>query len=128
MSNVFDIATRRPIDGDPREAPRPGECVICFVRRMVAARGCTGALPWVERWRLARARRATALVDRLRRRGAACDCAVVGGLWTISAALWVPDPLTGELTEPTEVPDCPGVRPNSTQACELWVDLHRLAL
>ena len=67
MSNVFDIATRRPIDGDPREAPRPGECVICFVRRMVAARGCTGALPWVERWRLARARRATALVDRLRR-------------------------------------------------------------
>lgn len=128
MSNVIDIATGRPIDGDPCEAPRSGECVTCFVRRMVAARGCAGALSWVERWRLARVRRATALVDRLRRRGAACDCAVVRRLWTLSAALWVPDPLTGELTEPAEVPDCPGVRPNSTQPCEHWVDPHRLAL
>ncbi|HET7397714.1 MAG TPA: DUF2695 domain-containing protein [Intrasporangium sp.] len=128
MSNVIDIRTKQPIGLDGRDAPGPGECLACFVHRMVADRGCTGVLGWVERWRSERARRATALAARLQRRGATCDCAVIGRVWSLSAALWEPDPTSGELLEPGVLPQCRGVRPNSTHPCEHWVDRHDLAL
>ena len=53
---------------------RPGECVLCYVQRMVTAFGCDGTLRWALRWRDRRAPRATRLKDRLTARGAHCDC------------------------------------------------------
>jgi hypothetical protein len=56
----------------------PGECVLCYVHRMVRAFGCDGTLRWAVRWRDRRAPRALALIDRLTARGAHCDCELFG--------------------------------------------------
>ncbi|NYJ06208.1 DUF2695 domain-containing protein [Petropleomorpha daqingensis] len=53
---------------------RPGECVLCYVHRMISAFGCDGTLRWALRWRDRRAPRATRLEARLTARGALCDC------------------------------------------------------
>jgi hypothetical protein len=100
-------------------APRMGECVFCFTNRMVVDHGCDHTLRWVRRWRELRAPRATALLRRLRARGAFCDCEVFANGWDVTVQT-VHDPVTGEECWPPEVTGCRGVRPGSAQPCTLW--------
>jgi hypothetical protein len=119
MSNVIHLLTRRPITSLAEVMPFKAECLACFVHRMVREQGCTDALRWVEHFRRLRAGRATALTRRLTARGASCDCAVTTVVWRPHPGLWEWDDV-GELSPPTELPACAGVRPNSTQACGHW--------
>ena len=108
--------------------PRPGECLFCYVYRMLE-HGCTG-LRWALRYRDLRAPRATALQRRLGQVGGFCDCeiflngydlrpkylrrspgyAVVNGMLTYSEPMY-----------PTPMPDCLGVGRGSTRPCGLWI-------
>lgn len=127
MSNVVHLLTGRPIASLDEVLPAAGECLVCFVHRMVTAHGCTDGLGWVEQFRVHRARRATALARRLSARGVGCDCAVTDLLWRLSPGLWdwAED---GQLVPPPEAPPCLGVRPNSTQPCAQWVTADDLAM
>lgn len=128
MSNVIHILTRRPLELDGDLVPGPRECVACFVRRMTDLKGCSDELSWVEHWRALRCQRATALGRRLQRRGGMCDCAVVSVVWRPVADLWQRDSDSGAYLEPDRIPECLGVRPNSTQACAQWADPEDVAL
>jgi hypothetical protein len=57
--------------------PHPGECLRCYVRRMVSRRGCDNGLRWVRRWQGAAARARPGLIRQLERQGGYCDCEVV---------------------------------------------------
>lgn len=119
MSNVTHLHTRQRIDPAREWAPGPRECLPCFVRRMVERASCTGTLVWAEHWKRVRSPGASALIARIERQGAVCDCAVVSVLWSLS-----PDLLhragAGELVAPALMPACMGVRPRSTHPCGLW--------
>jgi hypothetical protein len=121
MTNVTHVVSRASPAG-PDTAPGHGECLPCFVRRMVDALGCTGTLVWVEHWKRARSPRATALVRRLERRGAACDCSLVTVLLSPSPALWEWEGESRSLNEPRDLPPCSGVRPRSTHPCAHWTE------
>jgi hypothetical protein len=126
MSNVIHLLTRRPISSLDEVMPLHAECLACFVHRMVSDQGCTEALRWVEHFRRVRASRATALVRRLRARGASCDCGVLTAVWRPHPGLWEWDE-AGQLLPPTGLPACVGVRPNSTQACGHWTPVAQSA-
>lgn len=128
MTNVIHIRTRRPVDPVSGAAPRSGECLACFIVRMVPEGECSGTFGWIDHYRAVRARRAVALTRRLAAQGAGCDCSVVSTVWQPSIALWSRDPASGELEQPTQLPVCAGVRPGSTQPCTLWVPAASLAL
>jgi hypothetical protein len=108
--------------------PRDGECLLCYVFRMLD-HGCTG-LRWARRYRDLRAPRATALERRLGRMGGYCDCEIFLNGVELAEEYWVPGEeetdLYGDvtLTDPTypdPMPPCHGVRAGSTQGCGLWV-------
>jgi hypothetical protein len=56
--------------------PQEGECLFCFVARMMDEHGCDHTLRWATRYRDLCAPRATALEERLSRMGAFCDCGI----------------------------------------------------
>lgn len=106
--------------------PADGECLHCYVFRMLTF-GCAG-LRWARRYREGRAPAATALVRRLRSRGAGCDCEIFWNAFTLRSEfmvvkVWM-DPDLGPTQEDPEYPDpmpaCRGVRRGSTQPCALW--------
>ena len=119
MSNVIHLHTRRPVDPADDWSPRAGECLPCYLRRMVERGGCTGTLVWAEHWRRLRSPRACALIARLERQGATCDCAVTSVVWSLSRAVFEWSE-SGTLEEPAVLPGCERVRPRSTRSCELW--------
>lgn len=99
--------------------PRRGECVLCFVNRMVVDAGCDQTLRWAATWGQVRAPRATTLLARLRSHGGYCDCMIFTNGWDVT----VPterDPATGEERWPEGVSGCRGVHPGSTRPCTLW--------
>jgi Protein of unknown function (DUF2695) len=62
--------------------PREGECLRCYLIRMLRAHGCDGTHRWTVRWRDARAPRATGLLRKLARLGGCCcDCEVIFNVW-----------------------------------------------
>ena len=61
--------------------PKPGECLHCYVFRMLEF-GCTG-LRWATRYRDLKAPRATALGERLMSKGAGCDCEIFTNGWSL---------------------------------------------
>ncbi|OFE17358.1 hypothetical protein BA895_16355 [Humibacillus sp. DSM 29435] len=128
MSNVVHILTRRPLDERLGTSVRPGECLVCFLRRMVGAQACLGSFTWAEHYRLSRAPRAVALERRLRAEGATCDCEVPGRVWRLNGSLLVRDPASGALVEPDEPPRCSASRPTSTKPCDNWGLVRDLAL
>ncbi|MDC5695650.1 DUF2695 domain-containing protein [Intrasporangium calvum] len=128
MSNVIHIFTGRAIDPATGVLPLPGECLGCFVHRMVEEGGCSDGFGWVEHYRLVRARRAVTLTQRLTNQGCGCDCEVVSEVWEPSPELWSVDQHSGALVAPDGLPPCTKVRPGSTQPCTLWVPAARLAL
>jgi hypothetical protein len=114
MSNVIHLLTGRPLRSLDEVLPFPGECLPCFIGRMVGSQGCSGGLGWVVQFRMHRAKRASTLTRRLEAQGALCDCTLTEVVWRLSPGLWewTPD---GRLVPPAEAPPCLGVRPNSTQ-------------
>ena len=59
-------------------AVRPGECLACYLGRMLAEFGCTGDHRFTTRWRAAQRRPMPALLRWLAERGGCCcDCEVV---------------------------------------------------
>ncbi len=112
-------------------APREGECLLCFVYRMLEL-GCTG-LRWARRYRDLRAPRATALEQRLGSKGGFCDCEIFLNGYELAPKHWVPE---NEYVEdgvnyvsdpcyPERMPPCRGVNRGSTQGCKLWVRQRR---
>jgi len=112
--------------------PRPGECVLCYVYRMITEFGCDCRLRFAMHYRDVRAPRATGLERRLGQVGGYCDCEVFLNGYEPRPQYWVPevsDDLTEddepEFTWPDPMPDCTGVRAGSTQPCSLWSRQYR---
>ena len=105
--------------------PRGKECLFCYSYRMLNSHGCNGKLRWAAHWRNLRAPRATALERRLGSHGGFCDCEIFMNGWTASSAITTYDFETDDEIWPNPMPECPGVRPRSTQPCPLWQRLSR---
>ena len=110
--------------------PMTGECLQCYVARMLGEFRCNRTLRFAEAYRDRQAPRATALLERLATVGACCDCEMFLNAWLPHPSLWSPgreeviDGITyRDEPEPPEVlPPCGGVRRGSTQPCDLWVE------
>ncbi|MGY1600959.1 DUF2695 domain-containing protein [Geodermatophilus sp. SYSU D00815] len=100
----------------------PGECVLCFVDRMLTAFGRDRTLRWAVRRRDSRAPRATGLEGRLRARGGCCDCEVFANGWDLARELRTTDE-DGRPGWPAVRPPCVGAR--GAQPCDNWVALGR---
>ena len=104
--------------------PAPGECVLCYVDRMLAAFGCDCTLRSARSWRDRRLPRRTGLERRLEARGGFCDCEVFLNGWTLRGHLEVLGD-DGEPTWPAERPPCARVGPRSSQPCANWEPRRR---
>lgn len=117
------MVTLRLVSGDepgPLAQPDPGECVACFLDRMVGTYGCSDRLTWAGLWRDRAAPRASALERRLRARGGYCDCEVLMNVF--ARRTWQAAPATGDDAErEAEPPPCLGVRKGSTRPCDHWI-------
>lgn len=101
--------------------PLPGECLVCYVLRMLDF-GCKGHR-WLERYRDLRAPRATALERRMHRLGGFCDCEILMNVFQLNPWLFEFDRHGDPILE--SMPCCPGVRGGSTQPCGMWVGRRR---
>lgn len=102
---------------DPRFAPRPQECLPCYLLRM-AAYGC-GRHRFTRHYQRLAAPQSTGLLKRLARSGGCCcECEV---LWNVYA----PNPVFVEMDEDDLLvgpfPTCRTVRTGSTRPCPLWL-------
>jgi hypothetical protein len=88
--------------------PGEGECVLCFVARMLDAWGCDDTLRFAERYRVRRAPRASALLRRFGDLGGYCDCEIFLNGYVVV------DPFGVGL------PACQGVGRGSAQPCGAW--------
>jgi hypothetical protein len=109
---------------DALTRPEDGECVLCYVRRMLDAFGCDTTLRWARRWRDLVRPSATGLERRLERRGGFCDCEIFGNGWTLHDDLCVLIE-DGDADWPPEPPPCAEVAPRSSQPCSNWVARRR---
>lgn len=119
--------------------PEAGECLLCYVHRMISAFGCDTHLRFATLYRDVRAPRATGLERRLGRVGGFCDCEIfLNGYELRPAAGWLDPAWSGDAWDADEVeadagasgaraemPACLGVRTGSTQPCDLWWRLAR---
>lgn len=104
--------------------PRPGECLCCYVARMLRQFGCDNNLRFARAFRDRRAPRAIGLERRLGSRGGFCDCEIFLNDQQLADDVVGLDE-HGERRESTEPPDCQGVRRGSTQGCANWVKRRR---
>jgi hypothetical protein len=104
--------------------PQEGECLVCFVTRMVEEHGCDTTYLWARRFRDVRSPTATGLEKRYWQRLITCDC-LIGHAHRLVQELMVRDVHTDELEPPRHQPPCAGVRRTSTQACANWVRVRR---
>jgi len=85
--------------------PRDGECLRCYLLRMLNGHGCDGTHRWTIRWRDAGAPRVTGLLRKLARRGGCCcDCEVILNVWR-------------DYEEDEENLPCAGVSVGATEPC-----------
>jgi hypothetical protein len=109
--------------------PHAGECLQCYVARMLEEFRCDCTLRFALNYRDRCAPRATGLADRLARAGGCCDCEIFLNGWVPHPRLWTPGSteVDGGITfrsdpePPDHLPECTGVRTGSTQPCALWV-------
>lgn len=129
-AELFLAQTSRRLIG-----PLPGECLLCYLARMINEWGCRGPR-FIDHYRDAVAPRATALRERLSRMGACCcDCEVLLNVYELSpewAAAADDDEFDDEFDdafdlddEPDGLPPCQGVRRGSTQPCANWQRRYR---
>jgi hypothetical protein len=100
---------------------RDGECLYCYVARMIDDYGCDHALRFARRYRDQRAPSATGLEDVLESMGGFCDCEIFLNGVTLAGA---PSPSDEETDEesllPEVLPECRGVERGSTRSCGVW--------
>ncbi|GAA4194681.1 hypothetical protein GCM10022219_18350 [Microbacterium oryzae] len=118
----------RRIDDD-LTTPHDGECLVCFLSRMVAEFGCDGTHRFARRFRDLRVPRATGLEMRLARKGGYCDCEVLFNAYEPARHLWTPEhtildedgeEVLVEAEEPQLIPACAGIPRGSAQPCRNW--------
>ena len=98
--------------------PRPRECLLCYVYRMLEL-GCDGTHRWATRFRDLRAPRVHGLLSRLSSMGACCcDCEIFRNAY-VAAPRESGDPSS------SEPPGCRGARAGSTKGCALWTRRRR---
>ena len=105
--------------------PQEGECLVCFVARMVGEHGCDTTYLWALRFRDLRSPTATGLEQRYRMRRATCDCQIAREAHVLARELMVRDVHTDELEPPRTPPTCAGVRRTSTRPCANWATPRR---
>ena len=125
VESVEQLEVESVVLSERLTAPTEGECLLCFVNRMLTSHGCDTTLRWAKRWRGLRAPRATALERTLGAHGGYCDCEIFMNGWTASPAITSADPETDDEIWPDPMPNCLGVRPRSTRSCSLWVVMSR---
>ena len=111
----------------------PGECLCCFVGRMLDQFGCDCTLRFAKRYRDAKAPLATAMERRLGDVGGFCDCEIFLNGWMLHQRFWTAAPeadvdglgADGDLSEPVELPPCGKVRRGSVRPCGNWVRQRR---
>ncbi|MFT3799555.1 DUF2695 domain-containing protein [Microbacterium sp.] len=86
-------------------APRPRECLPCYLDRVLCDARCDHTLRLTGLYRDAVAPKATALEERMQSRGGFCDCEVLMNVYE---------------SKSDHVYPCLGVRRGSTQPCGLW--------
>ncbi len=101
--------------------PGETECLLCFLRRVVADVGCDTTLRWSQHYRDLRVPAATGLERRLNDVGGFCDCEVMLHGWWPAREVWERDLDTDELRRPDPWPGCTGVRSTSARPCSRWV-------
>jgi hypothetical protein len=95
--------------------PHPGECLACYVARMLEDFGCDCTLRFARHYRDLRAPRASGLERRLGSMGGFCDCEIfLNGLRLFDHS-WEDD-----RSGPPPLAPCRGVRRGSTRPCTLW--------
>jgi hypothetical protein len=102
--------------------PHEGECLFCYVYRMLEFGCLPDRLTWARRWRDLQAPRATALERRLEARGGFCDCEIFMNGWR-PARMELDE--HGDPVYPAVMPPCRGARRGSTRPCALWVPRPR---
>lgn len=100
--------------------PRAGECLVCYVARMLDDFGCDNTLRFAASYRDQVAPRATGLERRLQNLGGFCDCEIFLNGFGLAPHLRAYDG-DGEEVAAEVLPACAGVRRGSTQACAHWV-------
>lgn len=95
--------------------PEQGECLTCFVNRMLTQFGCDGTLRFALFYRDKRAPRAASLEQALAGAGGYCDCEIL-----MNAV----EPAEGADRfgddAPTVMPACSEVSAGSTRPCANW--------
>lgn len=104
------------------ELPEPisGECLPCYVARMLRSHVCSHTWRWASRFRELRSPDAAGMERRMGRRGATCDCEIFVSELTLARHQLVRDVHSDELEQPTEPPDCAAVGRTSTHPCANW--------
>jgi hypothetical protein len=126
---VFGVTVVREGEAIVRELarqltlPLEGECLYCYVHRMLAEYGCDHRFRWATHYRDVRAPRAKALEARLGRM-AGCDCELfVNGVTLVRRLQVVRDDVDDHDLDrrwPETLPECAGIRTGSTQRCRHW--------
>jgi hypothetical protein len=98
-----------------------GECVYCYVARMMRQHGCDTSLRFTRHFRDQRAPRATAIERRMGQLGGFCDCEIFLNGVTVAHSLRTYDEGLAEWVSPAELLSCRGVRRGSTRGCDIWV-------
>ena len=106
-------------------AVRPGECLCCYVDRLLDDYGCDRTLRFARQYRDALAPHATALERRLGYVGGYCDCEIFLSGWTLDRRSWTLDReivehgivTQEEADEPRGLPPCATVHRGSIRPC-----------
>ena len=101
--------------------PQEGECLVCFVVRMLGDVPCDSTRTWAHRFRELRSPTAAGLE---RRYPQPCDCRVLGA-YRLVRELMLRDLHTDELEAPPRPPACAGVGRTSTHPCRNWERVPR---
>ena len=121
---VLDLTRRLTTPGD-------GECLYCYVVRMLDHHGCDNTLRWAGAFRDCRAPRATGLEARLGQLGGFCDCEIFLNGVALAPHLLVrgeadvDDDDFEALQWPDPRPACSSVRAGSTKGCANWARRSR---
>lgn len=99
---------------------RDGECLYCYVARMLDEHGCDTTLRFARRYRDQRAPAATGLEDMLGDMGGFCDCEIFLNGMTLAGSSDPGDDETEETLLPKELPECRGVERGSIMSCGVW--------
>ena len=100
-------------------APRPNECLVCFLVLVVPMLEPAG-FAMTSRFRDTNAPRATSLGARLSQLGIYGDAQLLQAGVVGNLAVWEVERCP-DCDIPMEAPHCFGVRRGSTQPCDLWI-------